>query len=80
MTNPTRMLFMLTLGLGGKIMITADDDKDRSVYPTDVADLRRIPLAEVPQLSARTIDSALSRLVSRSPSEHVPVAAFNSAI
>jgi FXSXX-COOH protein len=52
----------------------------QSEYPTDVADLRRVPLAEVPLLSVETLDSTLGRLVRHSPAEPVRVAAFNSAI
>lgn len=53
----------------------ATEDK-QSDYPSDLADLRRVPLADVPAL----IDGVLGRLVPDSTADQVPVAAFNSAI
>jgi FXSXX-COOH protein len=68
----------LTLGIG-ETMTNADGTKELE-YPSDVTDLRRVPLADVPMLSQEMLDSALRRLVPGSSSEQVPVAAFNSAI
>jgi FXSXX-COOH protein len=45
-----------------------------------LVDVRDVPLAEIPALSARTIDEALVRVLPESPVASVPVAAFNSAI
>lgn len=57
------------------IAMIATEDK-QSDYPSDLADLRRVPLADVPAL----IDGVLGRLVPDSTADQVPVAAFNSAI
>ncbi len=57
----------------------ATEDK-RSEYPSDLADLRRIPLADMPTLSEDVLDSALRRLVPAPLTGQVPVAAFNSSI
>lgn len=55
------------------------DEKKRSEYPSDLADLRRIPLADLPALSD-DLDKALRRIVSTPLAGQVPVAAFNSSI
>jgi FXSXX-COOH protein len=57
----------------------ATDDK-RSEYPSDLADLRQVPLADVPALSENVLDSALRRLIPAPLAGQVPVAAFNSSI
>jgi FXSXX-COOH protein len=57
----------------------ATDDK-RSVYPSDLADLRRVPLADVSALTDDVLDIALRRLVPAPLAGQVPVAAFNSSI
>ena len=57
----------------------ATEDK-RSDYPTDLADLRRIPLADVSALSSDMLGSALRRLVPAPLGRQVPVAAFTSSI
>jgi FXSXX-COOH protein len=55
----------------------ATDDK-RSEIPSDLVDLRRVALADVPTLSDDVLDNALRRLVAAPLA--VPVAAFNSSI
>lgn len=55
-------------------------DEKRSEYPSDLADLRRVPLADVPALSNDVLGSALRRLVPASLGRQVPVAAFTSSI
>ena len=55
----------------------ATDDK-RSEIPSDLVDLRRVALADVPTLSDEVLDNALRRLVAAPLA--VPVAAFNSSI
>jgi FXSXX-COOH protein len=57
----------------------ATEDK-RSEYPSDLADLRRVPLADVPALSSDVLGSALRRLVPAPLGRPVPVAAFTSSI
>jgi FXSXX-COOH protein len=52
----------------------------RSEYPSDLADLRRVPLADVPALSEDVLDIALRRLVAAPLAGQVPVAAFTSSI
>lgn len=59
--------------------MTATDEK-RSEYPSDLADLRRVPLADMPALSEGVLDRALRRFVPDSPAVQVPVATFNSSI
>jgi FXSXX-COOH protein len=51
------------------------------VVPSKLADLRDVPLAEMPTLSRATLDETLSRVVT-GPEQvaPVPVAAFQSAI
>jgi FXSXX-COOH protein len=56
------------------------NDSKRSEYPSDVADLRWIPLADVSALSDDTLDNALRRLVPALLAGQVPVASFNSSI
>lgn len=53
----------------------ATDDK-RPEVSSDLADLRSVPLADVPALS----DNALRRLAPTPHARQVPVAAFNSSI
>ena len=57
-------------------------DEKRSEYPLDLADLRQVPLADVPTLSDHVLDNALRRLVPapQALAAQVPVAAFNSSI
>jgi FXSXX-COOH protein len=55
-------------------------DEKRSEYPSDLADLRRIPLADVPTLSEDVLNIALRRLVPAPLARQVPVAAFTSSI
>jgi FXSXX-COOH protein len=45
-----------------------------------LADLRDIPLAEMPTLRTAALDEALGRVMPDSQTDPVPVAAFNSAI
>jgi FXSXX-COOH protein len=54
-------------------------DEKRSEYPSDLVDLRRVPLADVPTLSDGAMNNALRRLVP-AVAGPVPVAAFNSSI
>jgi FXSXX-COOH protein len=53
----------------------------RTAVPSKLADLRDVPLAEMPTLSRATLDETLGRVV-RGPEQvaPVPVAAFQSAI
>jgi FXSXX-COOH protein len=53
---------------------------DEPEYPCELADLRRVPLADIPALSDSVLDSAVQRLVPDSMANQVPVAVFNSAI
>jgi len=55
-------------------------DEKRSEYRSDLADLRLVPLADVPALSHDVLDNALRRLVPAPLAGQVPVAAFNSSI
>jgi FXSXX-COOH protein len=55
-------------------------DGKRSEVSSDLADLRGVPLAEVPTLSDDVLGSALRRLVPAPLARQVPVAAFNSSI
>jgi FXSXX-COOH protein len=57
----------------------ATDDK-RSEYPSNLVDLRRVPLADVPAMADRVLDGPLQRTVPDSLGRQVPVAAFNSSI
>jgi len=60
-------------------MQTVEDT--RTAVPSKLADLRDVPLAEMPTLSRATLDEALGRVVP-GPEQvaPVPVAAFQSAI
>jgi FXSXX-COOH protein len=49
-------------------------------YPSNLADLRSVPLAEIPGLGDDVLDSALRRLVPAPLAGQVPVAAFTSSI
>jgi FXSXX-COOH protein len=53
---------------------------DEPGYPCELADLRRVPLAEIPDLGESMLNGAVQRLVPESLANQVPVAAFNSAI
>jgi FXSXX-COOH protein len=55
-------------------------DEKRSEYPSDLADLRRVPLADVPALSDDVLNVALRRLVPAPLAGQVPAGAFNSSI
>jgi FXSXX-COOH protein len=57
-------------------MITIEDK--RSEIPSDLADLRRVALVDMPALSNEVLGNALRRLVAAPLA--VPVAAFNSSI
>ena len=60
-------------------MQTVEDT--RTTVPSMLADLRDVPLAEMPALSGATLDETLSRVVPGSEQvAPVPVAAFQSAI
>lgn len=49
-------------------------------FRSKVADLRRVPLAEMPALSTVTLDEALRRVLPAPGTAPVPVAAFSSSI
>jgi FXSXX-COOH protein len=55
-------------------------DEKRSGYPSELVDLRQIPLADVPTLNDGVLNNALRRLVPAPLAGQVPVAAFNSSI
>ena len=57
----------------------ATDDK-RSEYPSDLADLRRVPLADVSALTDDMLNIAMRRFVPAPLAGRVPVAAFSSSI
>lgn len=57
----------------------ATDDK-RSEYPSDLADLRRVPLADVSALTADVLNIAMRRFVPATLAGQVPAGAFNSSI
>jgi FXSXX-COOH protein len=59
--------------------MTVTDELRRAV-PSELADLREVPLADVPDLDADTLESVLGRLLPEPAATPVPVAAFNSAI
>lgn len=48
--------------------------------PSNLLDLRQVPLTEVPTLAPVSLDGALQRVLPGSPVAPVPVAAFGSAI
>jgi FXSXX-COOH protein len=52
----------------------------RPAVTSDLIDLRDVPLADVPDLDAGTLDEVLVRLFPEPAAPPVPVAAFNSAI
>jgi FXSXX-COOH protein len=52
----------------------------RPAVLSELTDLRDVPLADVPDLDAGTLDDVLDRLLPESASSPVPVAAFNSSI
>lgn len=47
---------------------------------SSLVDLRDMPLAEMPALSAEIVDEAIKRILPETPTAPVPVAAFQSAI
>jgi FXSXX-COOH protein len=51
-----------------------------TTVPSKQADLRNVPLAEIPTLNTVTLDEALGRVMPDPQAAPVPVAAFNSAI
>jgi len=55
-------------------------DDTRPEIPSALADLRQIPLSDVPSLGDVTLSDALGRIFPESPVGVVPVAAFNSSI
>jgi hypothetical protein len=57
----------------------ATDDK-RSDYPSDLADLRGVPLADVPALTGDMLNIAMRRFVPAPLAGQVPAGAFNSSI
>jgi FXSXX-COOH protein len=57
-------------------MMTIEDK--RSEIPSDLADLRRVALVDMPALNNEVLGNALRRLVAVPLA--VPVAAFNSSI
>ena len=57
----------------------ATEDK-RSEYPSDLADLRRVPLADVPALTGDMLNAQLRRFVSAPLAGQLPVAAFQLSI
>jgi hypothetical protein len=59
-------------------MQTTEDT--RMMVPSKLADLRDVPLAEMPSLSMVTLDDALGRAVRDPRAAAVPAAAFSSAI
>jgi FXSXX-COOH protein len=57
-----------------------DSVEKRSEYSSDVADVRQVPLADVPALAGDVRDRMLRRAVPEPASRQVPVASFNSSI
>ena len=55
-------------------------DELRPAVLSELTDLRDVPLADVPDLDADTLDDVLDRLFPESATPPVPVAIFNSAI
>ena len=49
-------------------------------FPTDLVDLRDVPLAEVRPLSDNLMNDALLRILPEGSAHQVTVAAFNSSI
>ena len=64
--------------IGWHAMQTTEDT--RMMVPSKLADLRDVPLAELPILSTVTLDEALGRVIPDPHAAAVPVAAFSSAI
>jgi hypothetical protein len=52
----------------------------RTTVPSKLADLRGVPLAEMPTLSTVTFDEALGRVILAPQTTPAPGAAFSSAI
>jgi FXSXX-COOH protein len=51
-----------------------------SVLASELADLRRVPLADVRTESKSAMDNAVRRVLREQSAHQVPVAAFNSSI
>ena len=51
-----------------------------TTVPSKLADLRNVPLAEMPNLSIVTLDEALGRVIPDPQADAMPAAAFQSAI
>jgi FXSXX-COOH protein len=64
--------------IGGHAMQTTEDTS-RTV-PSKLANLRDVPLAELPAMNMATLDEALGRLIADPQAVAAPVAAFQSAI
>ena len=63
------------------ISTTVPSTEDISTtVPSKLADLRDVPLAEMPNLSTVTLDEALGRVVPDPQADTLPAAAFQSAI
>jgi FXSXX-COOH protein len=52
----------------------------KMTVPSKLADLRDVPLAEMPTRSTVTLDEALDRVVPNQQATRAPAATFNSAI
>jgi FXSXX-COOH protein len=64
--------------IGGHAMQTTEDLS--ATVPSKLANLRDVPLADLPALSMVTLDEALGRLIPDPQAAAAPVAAFQSAI
>jgi hypothetical protein len=64
--------------IGWHSMQTTEDIN--TAVPSKLADLRDVPLAEMPTLSMVTLDEAFGCIISGPEASPVLVAAFNSAI
>jgi FXSXX-COOH protein len=64
--------------IGGHAVQTIEDTS-RTV-PSKLANLRDVPLAELPAMNVATLDEALGRLIADPQAVAAPVAAFQSAI
>jgi FXSXX-COOH protein len=52
----------------------------RPAYPSSMADLRDIPLADLPALGLAVLGRTIGRLLPELSSNHLPKAAFQSSI